>query len=752
MTGISRGVAALFTVIAACAGAARGAERPNMLWITSEDNGVKWISCYGGVNTNTPSIDRLAREGFRYRYCFDNAAVCAPTRSTWITGMHAISNGTQPMRSGNEIPESIRYYNELLQEAGYYTSNHTKTDYNIRGRKDARRFWNSIEKYAWRDRKEGQPFFAVINLGGSHESRAHGDPRDLRNDPAKMKLAAYHPDLPEVRRSYAMYADAVEKMDAAVGEILKALKADGLHEDTIVIYNSDHGGVMPRSKRFLYASGIHCPLVVRIPEKGKRFWPAARPGMPVDRLVSFIDMPKTWVSLAGGRMAENLQGTVFLGDGIEEEPKFHFGWRERADDRVDNVRMVRTKRFAYHKNYAPYAPAGQFLAYMFRIIAAPAWEKHHLAGRTTEVTGRFFRPRVSEEFYDNETDFDNVRNLIDDPRYQGMIAEFRRELRRQQLKYFDSGLLPENLRGPRAKSNGMTIYEMVRNPKLYPLEQYLDAADRALARDRKNLAAFIADLEHEDEGMQYWAVIGLLLLEQDARPAAAALEKILSEPLRDRAEEVQVFAIWALYRLGRKERAEEYLHSYLENGRGEKLVYNVCDWMGDASNAVLAKYCSANFPRHALLKDIVDRKGIPRLRPEDARVIPAASFSTGAGGRRRLKAEYFNDRPRGEPVLTRVDANIDFDWKGGSPEGVRKDNFAARWTGKVRTDRGGRYVFVTDIDDGARLWVNGKRIIEGGGTRAGVIELEADTEYDFKMEFIENGGNAIARLKWLLPE
>ena len=123
-----------------------------------------------------------------------------------------------------------------------------------------------------------------------------------------MKLASYHPDLPVIRRSYAKYADAVENMDNDIRTTLDALKADGLYDDTIIIYNSDHGGVMPRSKRFLYSSGMHCPLVIRIPEKYKHLWPAEKPGMTVDRIVSFVDMPKTWLSLAGARDSRHVAG------------------------------------------------------------------------------------------------------------------------------------------------------------------------------------------------------------------------------------------------------------------------------------------------------------------------------------------------------------------------------------------------------------------------------------------------------------
>jgi len=564
---------------------------PNILWITSEDNGISWVSCYGATNCKTPAIDRLAREGFRYTHCFDNAAVCAPTRSTWITGMYAISNGTQPMRSRNLIPhDKIKYYPDLLKAAGYHCTNPGKTDYNIGGRSD-KAPWDKAPggkgRYGWKARKPGQPFFCVHNIGASHESRAHGDVENTRNDPAKMRLHAYHPDLPIIRKNYAKYADAVEKMDAEVQACLDALKADGLVEDTIVIYCSDHGGVMPRSKRFIYSSGTHCPLVIRIPKKFKDIWPADKPGSTVDRMVSFVDMPKTWVSLAGGEIVDTLQGTIFLGKDTEPEPKYHLSFRERADERCDCVRMIRDRRFAYYKNYMPYTPAGQHLAYLWRAQAAPAWEQHHREGKTNDITGRFFRPRVSEEFYDTVADFDNVHNLIDDPKHQARIAEMRKAMREMQLKLYDSGLLPEAMRVRRAAASNMTIYEMVRDKTLYPLAAYLDAADKALARDEGNLSAFVKALSAKDEGLRYWAIVGLHLLDGKAKPAAAAI----AQALDDEAEEVKMMAAWTMVKLGQAERGLATLRKMLFGKcSNTRLLHNMLDWMGEPAFPLVKEY------------------------------------------------------------------------------------------------------------------------------------------------------------------
>ena len=585
--------------------------KPNILWITSEDNSIEWISCYGSKNAKTPNIDQLAKEGFRYLYCFDNGAVCAPTRSSWITGMHSISNGTQPMRSGFEIPATISFYNELLQKAGYFTSNCSKTDYNLRGPKgrNPKEFWDySGGDYAgtWKKRKEGQPFFTVYNIGDSHESRAFGDHKDESIDPEKMILAPYHPDLPEMRNTYAKYASAISRMDSLVGQAIENLKQDGLYENTIIVYNSDHGGVLARSKRFLYSSGIHCPLIVRIPEKMKALYPKGKtPGSTMDRIVSFIDMPKTWVSLTGAEMTDNFQGRIFLGPNTEPESQYHFSWRERADERFDNVRVMRDKQFAYHKNYAPFAPNGQYLAYMHNMKATGAWERHHLAGKTNAVTGRFFEPRPSEEFYDNFKDFHNIDNQIDDPLHQTKIKELKKELRRQQLKYFDSGLMPEEMRNRIIKEKNTTVYAFVRDPKLYPLAQYLDYSDLALTRKKKNLKTFIKGLADEDPVKRYWSVIGLLLLEKQAKSAISELKKVLGD-----RDEIPAFAAWAIYKAGEKTFAEKWMLEAITQNPGNKTLANIFDWMGTASHSLLAKIPSDKLPQKGLLKDVIKRSGV----------------------------------------------------------------------------------------------------------------------------------------------
>ena len=298
--------------------------RPNLLWITSEDNGT-YLGCYGDPVARTPNIDRLAASGVRYLNCFSNAAVCAPARQTLITGMYATSLGGQHMRSQSKFPDAVAYFPKFLRDSGYFTSNNAKTDYNgapadpqaMSAASD-----QSGNQAHWRNRTAGKPFFSVFNFAESHESRlfpARWKNRTPNTDPADVKLPAYLPDLPATRLDLARYYDCLTDMDQRVGVVLKQLADDGLAEDTIVFYFSDHGGSLPRGKSFTYDSGTHVPLVVRFPSKWQHLSPA-EPGQSTDRLVSFVDFAPTILSLAGIKPPEYMQGQAFLG-ALKQPPR-----------------------------------------------------------------------------------------------------------------------------------------------------------------------------------------------------------------------------------------------------------------------------------------------------------------------------------------------------------------------------------------------------------------------------------------------
>lgn len=557
------------------AGSILAADKPNILWLTCEDNNVNWVGCYGNPHADTPNIDALAAEGFQYMHCYANAPVCAPSRSTWITGIHALSMGTHPMRSRYPIPhDRISYYPDLLKDAGYFVGNAKKTDYNIGGRDD-KSPWDT-DKVDWEQLKTQQPFFMIINNTKSHESKAFGDIDNTTHDPKNVRLAKYHPDIPDMRKNYAHYHDQVKKMDADIGLALQQLEEMGLAENTIVIHNSDHGGVIARSKRFLFNSGTHCPLIVRIPEKFKHLRPA-KPGTKIEDLVSFIDMTKTWLDICGAEKPDYLQGKVFLGPN-KESRDYHVSFRTRMDERCDNVRAIRDKRFLYIRNYMPYAPWGQHLNYLWNMRATQAWEAHHKAGKTDAVTGRFFRTKPMEELYDTAADPDNVNNLIDDPKYVAEAKRLSEELDQWQRQHFDAGLLPESEIVRRSELSTKTIFEMVRDPALYDLPAIQTAASRALEQDPKNLDQFYADLNAKDAGVRYWATVGCFHLQESAALDMDLIRKALS----DESHHVRVMAAWILYRGGDKSAAMDCWNDLLRQSSYASLkVCNVIDWIGD---------------------------------------------------------------------------------------------------------------------------------------------------------------------------
>ena len=616
-------------------GLTRGADRPNILWLVCEDSNVNWIGCYGNPEAKTPNIDAFAKQGFRYTHAYASAPVCAAQRSTWITGINSLSMGTHPMRSRYPIPHDlIKYYPDSLRQAGYFTANHLKTDYNIGGRPDGS-CWDSNKPNAWELRKPGQPFFQVINFNESHESHAQGDVTGTRHSPGEVTLSKYHPDEMGIRMNYAKYYDAVEDMDIEIGKALQDLEKAGLAEDTIVIFNSDHGGVLPRSKRFLFDSGIHTPLIIRIPEKYRHLWPASAPGGTVDRLVSFLDLPKTWLSLTGAEIPAVMQGRVFIGPKAEPEPPYVFSFRERMDERFDNERSVRDKHFVYIKNYMPYVAWGQHLEYLWKMVAMQVWEQAYKAHRTNDVTGAFFTLKPVDELYDMVADPDNVVNLAGRPEHQQRLVTMQAQLREWQLAIHDSALLPEAERERRSSENKTTIYQMVRDPKLYDLPAYLDSADLALARNPANTPRLLEYLKNSDSAIRYWGTVGLLMLGKADAGTQTALEAVLNDP----CGEVSAMAAWVLIQSGNPGKARQTLTGLLQRHAPATLMaLNVLDW----SQADLTPYLPAitSLPTEGGAMTGYEQRMVDYLLQSHGLPLPAG---TGKASQRQLKKDAVKD-------------------------------------------------------------------------------------------------------------
>jgi N-sulfoglucosamine sulfohydrolase len=441
-------------------GAPAGGERPvrpNILWISCEDMSPD-LGCYGDRYAVSPAIDRLAAQGVRFTRVFSHAGVCAPARSGLITGMYPTSIGTHHMRCQGVPPPHIKCFTEYLRAAGYYCTNNVKTDYQFAPPRTA---WDENSNTAdWRGRAPGQPFFAVINLTTTHESRIRqGDEAFARlrrglapeevHDPAKAVLPPYYPNTPVVRRDWANYHDIITAMDKEVAAILARLEEDGLAEETIVWFWSDHGRGLPRGKRWLYDSGIHVPLIIRVPEKLRAIArPDApevlRPGSVNEELVAFVDFAPAVLSLAGIELPRHLQGRAFLGAARGEPRRYVFAARDRMDETYDLIRAVRDERYKYIRNYLPQLTPAQDIDYMNQMPSMREMRRLHAEGKLTGPQGLFFAERKPlEELYDTLADPHEVNDLAGDPAHRETLERLRAAHRLWMEETGDVGLIPE---------------------------------------------------------------------------------------------------------------------------------------------------------------------------------------------------------------------------------------------------------------------------------------------------------------------
>ena len=565
--------------------AADPAPRPNILWLTSEDHGPH-MGCYGDKVASTPNVDALAKRGMRYRVCWSNAPVCAVARTTLITGVESPSIGGQHMRSMVPLPSGMQLYPALLREAGYYCTNNVKEDYNVT--KPANTWDASSNKAHWRNRKSGQPFFAIFNSNKSHESQLRKRPHDAKCDPKAVRIPEYHPDTPEVRRDWAQYYDQVSAADADAGRVLKQLAEDGLSEETIVFYYADHGSGMPRNKRFPCDSGLHVPLVVYYPEKFRHLAPPEyKAGGESERLVSFVDFAPTLLSLAGIKPPAWMQGHAFAGPFDAGPQTYVFGFRDRMDERYDLIRSVRDERYVYVRNYLPHLPYGQHVAYMFETPTTQVWKRLHDAGKLTPAQAIFWNKKPPEELYDLRADRDEVRNLANSPEHQEILKRLRAVHEQHVLQTRDMGFLPEAEMHARAK--GSTPYEMARDDARYPIAKIHAAAALASSLDPKAAPELVKLLNDQDSAVRYWAAMGLLMREQAG--VAAAREQLLAA-LRDDSPDVRIAAAQALAQYGQPADLSEglavltKLSSPVENGAiGCIAALNALDALGTKAHS-----------------------------------------------------------------------------------------------------------------------------------------------------------------------
>lgn len=427
--------------------------RPNVMLLVGEDVGYH-LGCCGEAYARTPNLDRLARQGVFYRHAFSTAPVCAPSRSSIVTGMYPWSLGTMHMRS--RLLDPPRLFTQELHDAGYYVSWFTKTDFNFEPPAD---FADDTDDWLERlrcGRMPASPWLVFRNFAVTHESTMWEDeagdsaarqerlnlastlPSAHRHDPAEAPVPAYLPDHDRVRRHIATYHDALSIADGQIGEVLAALDESPYADNTVVIYLSDHGRGLPREKRWCYGAGVHLPLIVRQPNG------ESAGGVSKD-LVSWVDIAPTILSLAGVTIPGHYQGRAFLGparSGARRE--YVFAGRDRMDEAFDHVRVARDRRWHYIRNGYPALPYAQRIGYMERMGATQVLREMHAAD-TLQGPARAWMSETKppEELYDAMNDPDMVRNLADAPAHAAKLERMRVALDVHLEEVGDLGARPE---------------------------------------------------------------------------------------------------------------------------------------------------------------------------------------------------------------------------------------------------------------------------------------------------------------------
>ncbi|MEM9280459.1 MAG: sulfatase [Verrucomicrobiota bacterium] len=428
--------------------------KPNIVWIIPDDMSAHF-ACYGETAIETPHLDALAEKGALFTNAYVTAPVCSTCRSALITGMYQTTIGSHHHRSGRgelkiHLSEPVQLVPKLFQDAGYHTSISSwpgtkgkfgKTDYNFE--------WDQAvyDSSLWQDREEGQPFFHQVHTPGGKlrgkdeegwekvQKRAEelfGD----RTSESAVTLPPYYPDHPDIVRDWAAYLDSVRVTDHMIGEVIAQLEEEGLLENTLVIFMTDHGISHARGKQFLYDEGIHVPLVIA--------GPGVTPGTVREDVVEHIDLAALSLAAAGIEVPDWMQAQDILADDYAPREAV-FSARDRCDETVDHLRSVRTQDFKYIRNFLPQRPYLQPSGYKDAKDILKALRESHEAGVLTPTQQLLMREtRPEEELYDVVSDPFEITNLADDPAYADELAAMRERLETWMEETGDQGREPED--------------------------------------------------------------------------------------------------------------------------------------------------------------------------------------------------------------------------------------------------------------------------------------------------------------------
>lgn len=529
-------------------------EKPNIVWLLSEDNSKHYLKLFDDHGIETPEIKKLADHGLIFTHAFSNSPVCSVARSALITGCYGPRIGTNFHRASKLVPmpNGVKMFPAYLREAGYYTTNNQKEDYNAIKSDEV---WDeSSGKAHWRNRKAGQPFFHQQNVGNTHESQLHFDKdffktHKLITNPDSVFVAPVHPDTELFRFTNAYYRDRILTADAEVAEVVKQLEEDGLLENTFIFYFGDHGGVLPGSKGYLYETGLHVPLVVRVPENFRHLTNYEL-GSKINNFISFVDFGPTVLNLSHLEVPPGMDGKPFLGEGISNATmntsNQTYGYADRFDEKYDLVRSLRRGKYKYIRNYQPFNPDGLYNDYRYKMLAYQEWKDLYQEGKLNEVQSRFFEPRQPEQLFDVEKDPYETQDLANDPEYSRKLQEMRRLLTQKVKETNDLSFYPESELRKKAFDNPVAFGKANHQE----ISELVDIADLNLRKFEDAKKEIESALNSPNPWKRYW---GLIVCGSFGKEALEFANKAKKLSMKDQNLLVRTRAAEFLYLNGQKQ-------------------------------------------------------------------------------------------------------------------------------------------------------------------------------------------------------
>lgn len=559
----------VFILVFILTGNTFGQQNPNILWLVTEDMS-PYLRSYGNTLIHTPNLDSLAANGIRFTQAHSNGTQCSPSRSTLISGMYAVSLGTDIHREKRPVPDQF-YFPKYLRDAGYYTTNNSKQDYNnIKTPADV---WNeSSGKASYLNRPDkSKPFFAVYNCGITHMTRVATRTVEGRSPRIVSKNAVsvpkYIPDLPEVRDDIAWNMDAVMLMDKWIGEKLKELRESGEAENTIVFFYSDHGGTVPRGKAYVYESGTHVPFITYFPKKWQHLAGTSLPAIS-DRLVSFVDFAPSIFSLTGNKTPGFMIGKPFFGTDSkkpENQRKYIFTFRSNQGPAYAPSRAITDGHYKLIWNFQSAYPNGTRQDYQWQMPAQQAWDVANIQNKLSPLEKKFWMPVEPLELYDLQKDSLETVNLAGNKSYSKIFEELKAALHNELIANQDLGFTPREYRLTIQQDGPM--YNVVRKSKTN-IDKQIIAAEAASYRKLSNLKTLTAYLSDPDPVVQYWGASGICGLAK-----VGSLKKIPAEATAyfkkdDALPETKCMIAEAMVYISDDSAALNYLLSEVQKGLG----------------------------------------------------------------------------------------------------------------------------------------------------------------------------------------